>query len=151
MFVAFLAFWCSSKNNIKCFEPVLQCLFTVLCGSALLFVHILPLCTSVCLLVCCAHCLHDISVSVSLLLCVFMCTFAVMCHIILYHFGQKFEGCINHWLSVYVLLGCWFVQSIAPWKVKWGPQHRYKPKESSNNWQKLFFWGMCYKFLVKRR
>lgn len=46
--------------QINCFEPVLQCLFTVLFGSALLFVNILPLCTSVCLFVCSTHCLPDI-------------------------------------------------------------------------------------------
>ena len=51
--------------QINCFEPVLQCLFTVLFGSALSFVNILPLCTSVCLFVCLFYSLfawHNLSV-----------------------------------------------------------------------------------------
>ena len=55
---------------------MLQCLFTVLFGSALLFVNILLLCASVCLFVCSTHCLHD-NLSVSLLLCA--CVYVYPC------------------------------------------------------------------------
>ena len=73
--------------QINCFEPVLQCLFTVLFGSALLFLNILPLCASVCLFVCSTHCLRD-NLSVCHCSCVLLCACVYVypcCHLS-YHF-----------------------------------------------------------------